>query len=356
MLHWQYKKSVDKISLLFRSEMGIKKLNPFLEKNCGRNYIEIPLEQLTGMAIGVDTSLYMYKFKSRATSCVVDATDFLFDEEQNCWNDVDSKKITSLFLVKFANFIRLFYLFNIIPVFVLDGEYPEQKKNKQKERKDNQLKKAQKQSSLKRNNCSLREYCQAIKNNIFITIEDRNNIVNLLLSMGCLVVQAKGEAEKLAAYHTNQGKVFATLSEDTDLYLYGCKVIMTSINFKKRTATMVAFQDILQSLKMTKEQFITLCILSGNDYNNNIYNFGVPRCYDLIMQHGTYDEIVKVKPDFVNIPFHETFEFVTSVPEEDGIICERLDQDQFRNLFTYEDYFFIAKVIEEIRKNSDHAK
>ena len=56
--------------------------------------------------------------------------------------------------------------------------------------------------------------------------------------MGISYYQAKGEADKLCAKLVNKNKVFACLSEDMDLFVYGCPKVLRYISLLNKNVIM----------------------------------------------------------------------------------------------------------------------
>jgi len=88
--------------------MGIRYLNRFLKENASQSIKLCNLSELSGKKIAVDISIYMYKFAS------------------------DGTLIENIYLM-----LSLFKHYNIIPIFIFDGNPPEEKKQLlQKRKKD----------------------------------------------------------------------------------------------------------------------------------------------------------------------------------------------------------------------------
>ena len=81
---------------------------------------------------------------------------------------------------------------------------------------------------------------------------------------------ADGEADELCAKMVIENKAYACLSEDMDLFVYGCPRILRYLSLISETFIIYYFDKILMELDMTKENFQMICIISGTDYNINI--------------------------------------------------------------------------------------
>jgi hypothetical protein len=96
--------------------------------------------------------------------------------------------------------------------------------------------------------------------------EDNVLVKSLITAMGCHWLDAPGEADVLCAYLARQGHVWGTLSEDMDLFLYGCPHVLRYCSLFHHTVVHYDTHRILQELGTTEEEFQFLCLLSGNDF------------------------------------------------------------------------------------------
>jgi len=297
--------------------MGIKNLNTLLNKHCKDLYKTYKLSLFKGKTIGIDTSFFMFKFKAIVTSDIVKKTQFVYVNGE--WSDIDYKRVRSRWLGEFLKLKKAFDKAGVKLSFVFDGIAPEEKANTQLLRKQKHLNTVQKQKQYKNDPDKLEEYKKAIRNNIAPTPLEREALTQLLQLLGCELIYAKGEAEHLCAHLCNTRRFFAVASEDTDLFAYQCRVIFTEINYfnpnYEPTVKAVSSKDVINRLSLTPEQFITTCILSGTDVNDNISGYGPINCYKLVRAHGTFSNIVQNVPDFSVINFTDIFQLFISHPE-----------------------------------------
>ena len=66
---------------------------------------------------------------------------------------------------------------------------------------------------------------QLKKQFINITKSHIAQVKELITAYGCTYYDAPGEADELCAMLTIKGKVWACLSEDMDMFVYGCKLL-----------------------------------------------------------------------------------------------------------------------------------
>ena len=66
---------------------------------------------------------------------------------------------------------------------------------------------------------------------------------------------------------TIKGKVWACLSEDMDMFVYGCPRVIRYLSLLNHTFVMYNMKGILTELGITQKELREICILSGTDYN-----------------------------------------------------------------------------------------
>jgi len=229
--------------------MGIKNLNKFLKTECSESSIKmINLSELSGKKIAVDISIYMYKYAS------------------------ENALIENMYLM-----LSLFRQYNIIPIFIFDGKPPTEKKELLQKRKQDKIIAEKEYNSLKTKLVSSNDENekQDIINSmdvlkkqfVYISKEQIQNVKNLIIAYGATYFDAPGEADELCALLVIKKKVWACMSEDMDMFVYGCNVILRYLSMMNHTIICYDFNQILDDLKMTSKEFREVCIISGTDYN-----------------------------------------------------------------------------------------
>ena len=231
--------------------MGIKHLNKFLKENANDSIKFVNKTELSGKKISVDISIYMYRYAS------------------------DDNLIENIYLM-----LSIFRYYNIIPIFIFDGKPPVEKKElliKRKEDKkeaEEEYNKLQKILSINRNMDESEK--QDIISNMdmlkrkFVNISknDIQNVKSLIRAYGATYYDAPGEADELCAMLTIKEKVWACLSEDMDMFVYGCPRVIRYLSLLNHTAVLYEMKGILQELGVTQKELREICIISGTDYNN----------------------------------------------------------------------------------------
>ena len=84
---------------------------------------------------------------------------------------------------------------------------------------------------------------------------DIDKVKNLIRSYGATYYDAPGEADELCAMLTIKGKVWACLSEDMDLFVYGCTRVIRYLSLMNHTAVLYYMKGILDELNMNYNEF-----------------------------------------------------------------------------------------------------
>jgi len=231
--------------------MGIRYLNRFLEDNCLKDSIKkTHLSKFKNKVMVVDTSIYLYRFLSE-----------------------------NLLMENMYLFISILKKYKIKPIFIFDGKPPSEKKELLQQRRAEKKKAEEKYIEL--NNLLLNEDNQdnedkkKIVNEMeklkrtFVKIndEDVKRVKLLMDAFGVNYYDAPGEADQLCGYLVKKNKAWGCISDDTDMFLYGCNYILRNINLLKHTCILYDKVSILKDLEMSENIFCEIMILSGTDYN-----------------------------------------------------------------------------------------
>jgi flap endonuclease-1 len=253
--------------------MGIKHLNKFFRTECGNSIKVISIAELSGKKIAVDISIYMYKYES------------------------NEALIENMYLM-----LATFRQYNIIPIFIFDGKPPTEKKALLEKRKIDK-KSAEKEynilkQKLEMNNTNNEEKQELISNMdslkkrfIYINREKIDQVKSLIRAYGATYYDAPGEADELCALLVLKNKVWACLSEDMDMFVYGCTRVIRYLSLFNHTAILYNTKEILEKLSLTQKEFREICVLSGTDYNiqncNNNLKI-IPNLYETFKMFNKY--------------------------------------------------------------------
>ena len=234
------------------NKMGIRHLNRFYKDNTSADAIKIiSIAELSGKKIAIDISIYMYKYAS------------------------EDNLIENIYLM-----LSVFRYYNVIPIFIFDGKPPAEKKELLLKRREDRKEAQCEYNNLKnilKNNLNMDEIeKQEVINNMdmlkrkFVNISktDIEIVKQLIRSYGATYYDAPGEADELCALLTFKGKVWACLSEDMDMFVYGCPRVIRYLSLLNHTVVLYHMKTILENLGISQKELREICILSGTDYNS----------------------------------------------------------------------------------------
>ena len=330
--------------------MGIAHLYEILRKKCPQVFQPVHISQFQYEKVAVDFSLYLFKYMT------------IFGEEG--WLNA---MITLISCLK-RNRVHA--------VMVFDGVAPEEKQKERQERKEKKEKLEHKIDSLEQAltvfeisgdvNDLLKEFmakrdttstkrrlllktCSTDKEEPkpnFTTDEARDAIdkikkQNVKLSsdhfalakrvfdlLGIPYIQAPGEGESLCSDLCRRGEVKAVLTEDSDVLAYGSPMLLTKLNTSDDTCVLLRFDDVIDGMGLTQDEFLDFCIMCSCDYNSNIPGIGPEKSLKLIQSHKSIDNFpesidvkclnhVRVREIFTSfLPFSEAVKY-TSDPNWD---------------------------------------
>jgi len=224
--------------------MGLKHVNTYLKETCSSKAITtIHLEMLSGKRLVIDTSIYIYKFM------------------------VDNELFENMYI-----FISLFLKYNITPIFVFDGRPPKQKEECIAGRLDEKYKAITKINELQeellhsdskeRISKELEHYK---KKSLIIKDKHIKEIKAMMDAFNVSYITAEEEADPICAYLTKSGQVWGCLSDDMDMFVYGCPRVLRLLNLKKETVIYYNTQQITREINVG-DMFPNILLLLGTDY------------------------------------------------------------------------------------------
>jgi len=237
--------------------MGVRKLNRFIQHKCPDASCRVHLRGLAGKRIAVDTSIYMYRYSG------------------------EGALLENMYLMA-----SVFRHYNIHAVFVFDGVPPPQKteiieiRKKKKDQAKKQYDTLLKMTKEKRDasGCEItttelddiEETMRELKKQ-FVRLRDCDvsSVKELLVSFGFATIDAEGEADALCAKLSIRKRVDACMSDDTDMFVYGCPVVLRNISLLNHSVMRYDTNVILKTLGLTQQEFKMMCVVSGTDYSHH---------------------------------------------------------------------------------------
>jgi flap endonuclease-1 len=251
---------------------------------------KIELDDLAGRTVAVDAYNTIYQFITIIRQ--PDGTPLM-----------DSKgRMTSHLSGLFYRTINLLE-HRITPIYVFDGIPPALK------RRTLEARASRRADELKEWNRSLQKgmieeaRAHAVASSR-ITKEIVGSAKELLGYMGIACVQAPSEGEAQAARMAREGLVYASASQDYDLFLFGSPMVVRNLTITGRrklprknvyidvTPERIELKRLLESLKIKQRQLIWLGMLMGTDFNSGIEGVGPKTALKIVREHRSLKEIV----------------------------------------------------------------
>lgn len=285
--------------------MGITGFGPFMRKRFKLPEKEKYLSEFEGKRILIDGHNHMFKQLYGAQKRTLATTDIVLfgpdrSETLRSWIEIILNLIIDIIEI------------GATPVYVMDGLSVPEKANTKKKRKDKNIDKTQRIKELEKEISKFdpvsvpQKITEELRNLysqvVYVSYEEQEYLRNILTSIGVPVVQAVGEAEQLCSMMCIAGLGDAVYSTDTDNFALGCPTLITKIDKKvfsektnrfDRKLTTVSLVDVLSILKMTFSTFVDLCIMAGNDFNENIPKIALWSAYKLLIEYKSIENLPK---------------------------------------------------------------
>lgn len=228
--------------------MGIKDLNQYLLSRCSPLAIhKVGFDDLIDKTVVIDMSIYLYKFMKYGN----------FMEE--------------LYL-----FLSLFKYYLVTPIIIFDGKPPPEKwdllKRRRLEKREAESRLLEIKESIGSNMIVLnsvleKEIEDLTKKMVKINHNDIKKSKELMDAFGFIYYDAPGEADILCAYLVKTGTAWACLSDDMDMFLYGCPRVLRNLSLMNHNVVLYDSEQILTELGISYTDFLEIAVLSGTDYN-----------------------------------------------------------------------------------------
>jgi len=327
--------------------MGIRHLNRYLRENCPQSIKCIKISEISYKKIAVDISIYLYKYES------------------------ENALLENMFVM-----LSIFRYYNIIPIFIFDGKPPNEKKALLQKRKEDKKAAQKEYEKLKKELESKDKMNAKEKQDIIVTMEQlkkqfvqiskdkTEKVKSLIRAYGATYYDAPGEADELCALLVIKNKVWACLSEDMDLFVYGCTRVLRYLSLISHTVILYNTEDIYNELKMTHKEFKEICVLSGTDYNINVCSNIEKVNLKLTIEHfNKFKEINNLNENFydwltINTDYISDIHLLNKIMDMFNldldcnseklesfknikIINGQIRQDEIENIMKNEDFIFL---------------
>ena len=296
----------------------------------------IEIENLAGKVIVFDAFNILYQFLSVIRD--KDTGEPLRDSKGRI-----TSHISGLFY-RTVNFIEK----GIKPVYVFDGEPPKFKKREIEERLKAKEEAYKKWEEAIETGEKAITYAQATS---VLTKEMVEESKELLSYMGIPVIQAASEGEAQAAYIVQKGYAYASASQDYDSLLFGSPRLVRNLSIEGKRKLprkevyveikpeIIELQNLLNKLKITREQLIMVGLLIGTDYNEGIKGYGpkkaleavrIYKSFENLKKHFKFEEYIdEVYSFFLNPNVNEKIEIKFGETNEEKILKFMVDERNF---------------------------
>jgi hypothetical protein len=302
--------------------MGVRYLNSIIKSKCACAISHQSLRDYIGQTIVVDTSIYIHKYLGE--NALMESMYFMMAQ---------------------------FRYFKIIPIFIFDGIPPTEKRDVIQSREHfrqiavTKYQEASEEMYRHVNNIqfqtaeSAESECEkytntnddaigasghkiAVLERKLRTLKKRfvranaceiSDLKRLMRSFNMRYIESEGEADFLCAHIVKCGLAVACMSDDMDMFLYGCPRVLRHVNLWHGTCIEYRLDLILEGLGVTLDGFRKICVLSGTDYSekqdcgggcdardmrrhrkswrDRIYLSDIIDCYHLFVQQRTSNNI-----------------------------------------------------------------
>jgi flap endonuclease-1 len=296
----------------------------------------IEIENLAGKVIVFDAFNILYQFLSVIRD--KDTGEPLRDSKGRI-----TSHISGLFY-RTVNFIEK----GIKPVYVFDGEPPKFKKREIEERLKAKEEAYKKWEEAIETGEKAITYAQATS---ILTKEMVEESKELLSYMGIPTIQAASEGEAQAAYLVQKGYAYASASQDYDSLLFGSPRLVRNLSIEGKRKLprkeiyveikpeIIELQNLLNKLKITREQLIMIGLLIGTDYNEGIKGYGpkkaleavrIYKSFENLKKHFKFEEYIdEVYNFFLNPSVNEKIEIKFGEINEEKILKFMVDERNF---------------------------
>lgn len=191
----------------------------------------------------------------------------------------------------------------IEPIFVFDGKPHPLKQAVLDERRERREKAEREwREAIERGDLgAARTKAQQISR---MTDEVKKSARELIGYLGFPIADAPSDGEQEAAYICRRGGAWAAASQDYDSLLFGAPVLLRNLTLSGRRKVpgkdvyreikteVIDSSAFLDSLGITREQLVDMCILMGTDFNAGIKGIGPKKALKLVRENGRLENIL----------------------------------------------------------------
>lgn len=222
----------------------------------------------------------------------------------------DGKSQSHLYAI--YNYTLLLERIGLMPIYVFDNKKTDAIKTETLNIRKKIKKEAFKQCK-KIDDKTSKEYINNFKRSVYLEDSQILDCKRLLKAMGIPYVQSIGEADSQCAVISQYSKkIVGVISDDTDLLVFGSKLLIREFSGSKKKVTQISYTKIMEFLNnkhkgFTHNNFIDICILFGSPYTEHISGIDCFSMFDYYLESGlnvekTLDIIVNLNNIKYKIP------------------------------------------------------
>ncbi|MDL2271261.1 flap endonuclease-1, partial [Methanobrevibacter sp. OttesenSCG-928-I08] len=161
-------------------------------------------------------------------------------------------------------------------------------------------------------------------------IESSKKLLDL---MGIPHVQAKGEGEAQATYMVQNGDAWAVASQDYDCLLFGADRVVRNLTLSSKLGELelLNLKEILNQLKISREDLINIALLVGTDFNDGKKGIGAKTGLKLFKENKLNDAMKELEKEsgedletlkniFLNPDINKDYEIKWKNCDSDGMV------------------------------------
>lgn len=309
---------------------------------------EVNIDYFKGKIIAVDAMNMLYQFVTTIRGN--DGTPLK-----------DSKGNVTSHLTGLLSRISKLIIKDIKLVFVFDGEMPLLKKL-ERERREKLKSDAMILYEEAKDSGNILDMKKYASRTTRVTKEMIDEAKELISAFGIPVITAPSEGEAQASYMVFKGDCNFVASQDFDCLIYGAPKIVRNLSlsnkrkkinaltYKTVSPEVVSLKEILDNLKITRDQLIVLAMLIGTDFNiGGIKGLGPKKGLKLVKDYGTDFKSLFEEVNFEeesNVSWEEVFDTIKNMPTTDDydLRWDKLNREKIIEILVTKHEFNLERV------------
>ena len=229
----------------------------------------------------------------------IDAYVWLHRGAYQCSRELVMQLHTTKYIDFCVKRIQLLIDNNVTPIMVFDGSRLPAKLSTEQSRATSKYKNKQ-MALILWNEGNKNEAMKYFQKAVNVTTKMAYELIKKCQELNIEYIVAPYEADSQLAYLARTNEVAAVISEDSDLLVFGCPVVLYKMdnygqcneiclkNISMLSTTHAGYNFKLWNLSM----FRYMCILAGCDYLKSLPKIGLKRAYALINMHSNKNQLV----------------------------------------------------------------